>query len=386
MNVTKHFGSDVFVGYTARYTWNSNQMAHAMMGFAGVSLLAYALTIFGCDPAWAIAFLAIPFLKDVADFAVDSSKGENVFHIDCRHLKEMLMDAFTDFSFWATGAFLAASVVTSPGGAERQTDEQTCLFVAYVALFLLFFAILLVRLRPHYNERKRFFDESRLPFARLPMFKGNFEGKDEGKDAVKVVKEFAGGEKGPEHLIITGPRCSGKTVLAAGIGVEITNRKKAVRYLSLWTLEDELNGIVKQCSERKACSPSVAEVLIVDDVDIGKVQEIIDKLNFLKCKRTVWVMRGDDQNALKKLLNDNYTEVRLAKLSAEAQKRNPAGCLARTMSILACVGSYIVSPAVLLLASIFLLGVALLLLCPWVGALLGCVPVICPWLTPDSFY
>ena len=32
--LSQAFGSDELTAYTAEYTWNSNQMAHAMMGFA----------------------------------------------------------------------------------------------------------------------------------------------------------------------------------------------------------------------------------------------------------------------------------------------------------------------------------------------------------------
>ena len=42
MNFVNLFGSDVFVRYTACYSWSSNQMAHAMMGFFGATLTVLA--------------------------------------------------------------------------------------------------------------------------------------------------------------------------------------------------------------------------------------------------------------------------------------------------------------------------------------------------------
>ena len=64
MSPTRFFGSDVYTHYTATYAWNSNQMAHAMMGLAGTMLLVHAAPRLGLEVWYGALFFVIPFLKD----------------------------------------------------------------------------------------------------------------------------------------------------------------------------------------------------------------------------------------------------------------------------------------------------------------------------------
>ena len=59
--IARPFGSDVYTRYTAVYTWNSNQMAYAMMGFAGTTLFIHAPRALAWNSGTVHSFTCFPF-------------------------------------------------------------------------------------------------------------------------------------------------------------------------------------------------------------------------------------------------------------------------------------------------------------------------------------
>jgi hypothetical protein len=115
------FGSDVFNPYPAAYSWDSNQMAHAMMGFAGVALVAQALSLGGLGLWWGAVFFFLPLGKDLIDLWVDFGRRRAIviYARETRHIVAPIGDAFADQSFWWTGGIFALFVLSATGGGDN---------------------------------------------------------------------------------------------------------------------------------------------------------------------------------------------------------------------------------------------------------------------------
>jgi hypothetical protein len=296
MKPTTLFGSDVYEDYTAIYTWNSNQMAHAMMGFAGTTLLAHGAVELGMSPWWALLFAVIPALKDATDYAVDLTRAGHIFEITEAHERETRADGFTDNYFWNVGTLLAVflAVSTATEGWPLYVLFGVAIAYAMVGIFWL---------GGHFNAQKLRFDTAALPyFFRLPNFAGNLvgafqvtesgDGDDGGrKAAIQGVEAFTyDHEDAARHLIVSGPARSRKTTLASAIGSGLTVRDTTVRYLSQTALVDAL--AMEQSGEERAKTeplpPLLANVIIVDDVGAALPDESLPRK--LAERRTVWVI------------------------------------------------------------------------------------------------
>lgn len=260
------FGSDVYIAYTAKYTWQSNQMAHAMMGFAGTTLLAAGALSLGGSLLWALGFAAIPVSKDLTDLLLDRARASSVsgktqaFPVNMR---ELAYDAATDLFFWSFGMMLSLAVMSRlPGGFPSWGSWLL------LAITLAMFAAMFVPGR-HYSREKTAFDRSGLPyFFRLPTFDGNFANS---KDP-SLIGTFVGSTARKAHLLIHGPPDARKTTLAVGIGCGMTITRQfgkdpaVVRYVSAAKLADELTVRSAPTSDSELHSVSDAKVLIVDDL------------------------------------------------------------------------------------------------------------------------
>lgn len=362
MNLAALFGSDVFVRYTADYSWRSNQMAHGMMGFFGATLMAYAYGVLGLAPVWAITFMVIPFLKDLTDYLADLAQESAVFQIKPTHLAEMRRDALTDNLFWNIGAVLAVLFAVAQ-------DGKGFWFWLMLALVIVFAALVLFWALPHYSAEKRRFDKAGLPFFfRLPNFTGNpaavrevtADGSGEWQagraGAVAVVEAFAYAESDePAHLVIDGPSGTRKTPLAVGIGSGATVRNKSVRFLSQSTLIEEIRSGSPQAerADTEPLDPRDADLVVVDDVVAPVSGGTVP--DWLQSKRTVWVTSGGDAaeaaiNALRTRLNGPLEVVRLdePKPDEALTRKKPTFAL----QAIAFIGLAV--PAVLLLGSLAL--------------------------------
>lgn len=300
----KQFGSDVYTHYTAVYTWNSNQMAHAMMGFAGTTLFIHAAQKLGYQVWLGALFSLIPFLKDVTDSCSDIFivKPE-VFKMQKFHKCESIRDGITDNIFWNTGSIFAFFVAISC------TEPPWIVCISFIIL-LLFVALCAFGLKPYYNKQKRLFDVSGLPYYfRLPLFRGNVVAASNIEPSLKYpidpingIERFVYMDKDrARHLLLFGPPRSLKTTLAAAIGSGLTIRHQTVRYLSGVRLIEEFvpDDDHGDRSSTEPIPPDMADIVIVDDLDQPTGLEQI--FPALIRKSTVWVVtdRGV-QNQLRK--------------------------------------------------------------------------------------
>ena len=165
--------------------------------------------------------------------------------------------------------------------------------------------------RRHFNEQKRQFDVSGLPYYfRLPAYSGKLtndpstnSAEAEAASPVKEVKRFVYMRKSrARHLLLYGPTRSHKTTLAAAIGSRLTIRRQAVRYLSKARLTEEI-AVSDLPTSRTTTEPvhcSKADIVIIDDViidDRDQPESFKKIFSALAGKSTVWVVssskRGD---------------------------------------------------------------------------------------------
>ena len=293
----KQFGSDVYTHYTAVYTWNSNQMAHAMMGFAGTTLFMHAATRLGLEFWYGALFYVIPFLKDMTDVIADRSAPTRQFKIKAAHRCEIWLDAVTDNCFWVTGLILALFVMAMSGEVR---PWWAC--VAILAMILLFTTGIFVA-RRHFNEQKRQFDISGLPYYfRLPCYSGKLatdpDSDHSKRGPVEEVERFAYKEwENASHLLLYGPPRCFKTTLAVAIGSGLSVRRQAVRYLSKARLIEEHAAAASDgYTATVPISLHKADILIIDDLD--RPDGLEDILPTLAGKSTVWVVSSLSETKL----------------------------------------------------------------------------------------
>lgn len=313
MKPTDLFGSDVYVNYTAVYTWNSNQMAHAMMGFAGTSLLIGGFAELGAGPWWGLLFAIIPALKDITDYGVDLKRAGHIFRTTDDHVRELRQDGLTDNWFWNAGTLFAVFLAV----AMRDGGWGTIILLVIAVVWALI-GILLIA--PKFVGQKRLFDVSALPyFFRLPNFAGNplavirvgetDEQREEDRAAaVKAVEDFTY-ERGdaPNHLMLFGPPRCRKTTLASAIGSGLTVRDRKVRYIPLSTLVDELGTPPpSDRADTEPVPPQTADMVIVDDVDADIPEGLAARL---ADRRSVWVAADPDEAAgVRRRLRDDLKQ------------------------------------------------------------------------------
>ena len=301
MNLSSLFGSDVFVRYTAVYSWNSNQMAHAMMGFCGATLMVYGFAVLGAAPVWALTFAIIPILKDLTDYLADIEQESSVFKLTQKYLREMRQDGLTDNLFWNTGAVLAVLVAVAQEGKDAW-------FWALLVLLAVMLGVVFVKARPHYEAEKRRFDDAALPFFfRLPNFTGNpvavrdvaADGSGDWREgraeAVRAIEAFAYNDsREPAHMVIDGVSGTRKTPLAVGIGSGATVQGVTVRFMTQSTLVEEIQAGQPQMlrADTEPLDPREAGLLILDDIASPLTPDMLP--TWLTGMRTVWVTSGGE--------------------------------------------------------------------------------------------
>jgi len=299
--ITGTFGSDVYTHYTAAYTWKSNQMAHAMMGLAGTTLLVHAAQRLGLEVWYGAVFFVIPLLKDAADYWVDRSNAGGVFAETSAHRRELLVDGLTDNFFWNIGMALALLMALSGDGTPW------FLYLVFGAALLMIVVGVCCVARVLNVEKKRY-DASGLPYYfRLPSYTGNrVEAGNAEPSAprsregpVAEVERFVYGRDGrAQHLMLVGPPRSSKTTLAAAIGSGLIVRGHAVRYLSQARLEEEFaaTSLAGIRSAFEPIHPRDAAIVIADDLTQPTGMSRV--LSALSYKSTVWVVDSRDRAEL----------------------------------------------------------------------------------------
>lgn len=299
--VGQAFGSDELSPYTAEYAWNSNQMAHAMMGFAlavvwlllvvtlcevpgkgekndwlkaPVQRLRQSMPTIPRDVYVVILFALIP-IKEVLDILLDRSRFAT--SPVSPNYWALYFDSLTDISFWWTGMFLAAFIVgLFVAGWARAVIPLVGLGLCIG--FWYYYA------SPQWLSQKRTFDLSRMPFNYMrlaqmaagksadEMFHENSQVK--WTDLAAFREEVVGAARPPQrHYVIVGGKPADRTNLAVSIGSEYAFKlrpgDKAQKPLELTRVYySSAPAILERPAEfDDLLNPDVVECVVINHLD-----------------------------------------------------------------------------------------------------------------------
>lgn len=328
-SVHRWFGSDIFERYTTEYTWYANQFGHFALGLVVATLAAWIGRLFSLGAWWIIAacivivMLALYFGKEAADWLM-VKRMKSPFAID---FDEAVKDSGADIFFVSFGAAFGL-LASGPWLIALGILSVDSPLVATVVGDIVPFAVgigIAWWLKNRYIPAKIHFDMSDLPFYyRLPSYRGSLvlrgQPSTEANEnaTVRVIESAARDDERPRHLIIYGPRHSGRTAMAVGIGVALTLRLKKIRYLTLARLSNNLPNELRPGSFKDPTHWPAEEVthVIVDDATTlldtptdtppneptGSAAArperadtfVADRLNavqaFLQSRKTIWVL------------------------------------------------------------------------------------------------
>lgn len=255
--VSDWFGKEVQTGYTYSYIWMANQFGHFNLGFLFTFFIIWIADFFSpFKPyGWYIAVPVSQFVlwvgKEIYDYreAVKEAKKHKNFPVN---KKDIALDAATAVLFISFG-----------------------LVTAYLSMvhfwlgLISFLLVLLLALLPgrYWLLRKMCFQQAGLPFQyRLSDFPIKID--ESTREKIIDFYQLKGDWK---ILLIFGPRKSGKSSLAAGIGTEHTFAVGTAFYSTLFKFIQKFdagNDPVK--SEGQIYYPwRKADIVIVDDVESG---------------------------------------------------------------------------------------------------------------------
>lgn len=294
--------SDVYLRYTAVYTWFANQTAHAGIGFFFTSLVmlsAYRLEASGWY-WWGLLFLIVPLVKDTGDYLSDACVQGRLFPV---YHRELVMDGVADGFFWSAGTLFAVGVAQlyEAKAAELARVSQSWLLVCFgiaalAALFIWYF----------WGEKRAFDKSGLLYYYRLPSFSPihnpDLSTAKLCKSEVVAIEDFVERNSGAvDHLIVGGKHGTGKTTLGLSIGSGLTVRihgSRKVRYLTWAKLIEALplDAARSASQETEPWHLDEAEYVIVDDLPSGRIRqaegrkiEAFLKNDSPKKKKFVWI-------------------------------------------------------------------------------------------------
>jgi hypothetical protein len=301
------FGSDDLTPYTAQYAWNSNQMAHAMMGFClAVCWLTYIIAQHpgrhrvaerSADPPptrrgrlfrrlrelpmdlyVVLLFATIP-AKEIADITLD--RGMFAASPVQPNQSSLLFDSVTDTTFWWAGMFLAAAVLALFTKEERGLRFAVPLFgLAGCAAFWVYVA------GGVWQNQKQTFDVSGMPFnyTRLAVLSGRTDIHFAEKSPLKwpeleafraqVAQAPTTGRPPQKHFVIYGGTPAQRSKLAVAMGCEFAfklreNRKYVDDRESLRVMYVSAVAALERPEALIAGEIELLECVIVDDLDVG---------------------------------------------------------------------------------------------------------------------
>ncbi len=305
--VSMAFGSDDLTPYTAQYAWNSNQMAHAMMGFCIAVCCLFGLIVChpelkkkakhsaGSDP-WSVRvhnfllgfpldfyvvllFASIPF-KEAVDLYLDS---QNYSQSPVKaNMGNLYFDSLTDISFWWTGMFLGTFMVAWFTSEERVLRRSVPLLGLIVCgAFCYFYA------GPIWQNQKQTFDNSGMPFnyKRLAVLSGSNDLTIADNSPVQWAHLESGfrqpitqaepSKKPPhQHFVIIGGDPAGRSRLAVSLGCEYAfrlrerhkyqNDEQSVR-VKYYTA----TALLEKPTVLESLDTALMECVIIDDLDVA---------------------------------------------------------------------------------------------------------------------
>lgn len=309
--VSMAFGSDELTPYTAQYSWNSNQMAHAMMGFCiAICWLFFVISLRpGPDrvpksdetaviqkapsifqgilgwlqrrPMWlyvVLLFALIP-IKEAVDLMLDAGNysGSPVQ----ANMPRLLFDSLTDISYWWTGMFFAAALCGWFLEDERvlRGGVPTVGLILCIA-FWWFFA------KNVWQNQKQTFDTSGMPFnyVRLAVqsgkdvipFAGDKAAKWKELEAFRVgiVDAPLDGRPPQTHFVIYGGRPEDRSKLAVGMGCEYAfklrgREKYANDTESIRVLYNTATVLLERPFTLERGTLKLLECVVIDDLDVA---------------------------------------------------------------------------------------------------------------------
>ncbi len=294
--------SDVYQRYTAKFTWESNQVGHAGMGFFFTLLIVLAAARLGGAPWWGFVFAIVPVVKDVGDYLADACPSGRLFPVQYR---ELVLDGLADNLFWGTGCVVAVGLglIAAPG------ISVTVWAIYWIVALPLFGGLIFLAYR-HFTGEKACFDKSALPYYfRLP----NFDRPLADLNVAQIGLFLARGPETPRFLLIGGGPGTGKTTLGTAIAGGLTSKRwgcKRVRYYTASKLLDFIEGGGVDGKESDPQEPwkfAEAEVLVVDDLPRIEKPEDFDghpiaaaiataaDSELLDDKAVVWMLGGSGE-------------------------------------------------------------------------------------------
>ncbi len=260
-------GSDEFQPYSAVYSWGTNQMAHAMMGFFLATVWFYwALKSerirHTMHPALLrmIPFL-VPLVKVLPDYLYIKfvANLSDIFPFD---YWEFFSDKGTDLTFWWLGMLLALSLFALP---RVKPANRVVLRVGVVIILAIAFSWGYI-LFNHWSKMKGVLDESYLPakYRRLCNFPPKIKMSKVDNKKILEYYDYIQNKNSitpVRHLILKGGDPTMRTDLAVTLGVEYTVRGSKVFYTTTAKLlEDPLGTFCRKGINTIKC-------LIIDDVN-----------------------------------------------------------------------------------------------------------------------
>ena len=339
------FGSDVYERYTARYTWQSNQVAHAGMGFFGGTAFVLAAVALRCPIWWAFAFHCIPLLKDVVDFVRDGKRERKELPLAW---SELIADMVADQLHWLCGLGLAVGLALAmfSFGDGAQASAYKSALPWYWGIGAAIGAAGLIVAHRHYGAEKRRVDRSNIPYtARFAKFAGDL-------DAAKwpMLSAFVNGDdRAARHVFVSG--ASGKTTLCLAIATELAVRGKSSRYISFFGLmADGLDAGERSLDRNEPLPPGSAEYVIVDDLDndvevsgaLRRRKECVElKAALAKSgtkRRYVWVLSGDASDGWKNWVKEAFPGSEGDHIEVEVREYKPKDGFTTRLRLLALIG------------------------------------------------
>lgn len=304
--VTMAFGSDDLTPYSAQYTWNSNQMAHAMMGFclavcwltfviswhpgrfrkaertaAPLSLLGRVRRWFRELPmdAYVVALFATIPAKEVVDIVLD--RGLFARSPVQPNQSSLLFDSVTDTSFWWSGMFLAAAVLALFTKEER--GLRVAIPVTGLASCVLFWVYVAGGV---WQNQKQTFDVSGMPFnyTRLAVLPGRNEVHFAETSPTKwpeleafraqVVAAPRSARPPQAHYVIFGGTPVQRSKLAVAMGCEFAfklrdNRRYVDNAQALRVMYLTAVGALERPETLLDVDADRLECVIIDDLDVS---------------------------------------------------------------------------------------------------------------------